>query len=286
MTGWRGNCNDEGTRVSNVEGVGSARPGSNGAWSERRITILFLLFLAILGSMVAFALFQDGKEWVLLLALVAGVLFWFWERLEPRYLPMGLRMCRAAEGYFLPIGVVSAATFAACFPTLRTYFIADDFAYIHYFHTISLTQVLRLFHTDMAQVLWADPRQELRPFYALYYMLSYQCWGIHPLGYHFVNLLLHIINCSLILLIVKELAPQKSWRGGFAALLFAVLPLHADVFFWATGAPAELIPVFFYLAAFLCFMRFRATGSARYFVITVLAFAACLSSKETGVTLP
>ena len=138
----------------------------------------------------------------------------------------------------------------------------------------------------MAQVVWGLPGQELRPTYGLYYMMSYQVLGLHPLGYHLISCLLHILNCVLILWIVKELTPQESWRGVFAALLFAVLPLHSQVFSWTTGAPAELIPDFFYLTAFLGFMRFRGTGSGSYFVITVLAFAGCLLSKQTRVTLP
>jgi hypothetical protein len=260
----------------------AANPIRSGRWIPR----IFLLFLASLGGAVAVILFRDGKEWVLLVTLAASALLWGLERLEIRYIPGGRRRWHAPKGYLLPLALISVVTFAACFSTLRVYFIGDDFAYLHHFHTVSLPQLFRLFHADMAQVLWSDPRQELRPFYGLYYMVGYQLWGLHPLGYHLTNVFLHILNSLLVLLIAKHIDPYESWRPAFAALLFAVLPLHARVFFWATGAPTELIPVFFYLAAFLCFMRFRATGSVTYLVITVLAFAGCLSSKESAVTLP
>ncbi len=244
------------------------------------------MFLAILGGAATFILVRDGKGWVLLLALAVGVVLWGVDELEAKCIAGGKRVWRALEGWILPVAIISLAVFAACFPTLYSYFVGDDFAYLHHFHGWSWDRFLQLFHTDMAQILWGEPRQELRPFYGLYYMVSYQLWGLNPLGYHLANAFLHIVNCSLVFLIVRELAPRESWRAGFAALLFAVLPLHSDIFYWATGAPTELIPVFFYLLAFLCFMRFRATESVKYLVITVVVFAGCLASKETAVTLP
>jgi hypothetical protein len=190
------------------------------------------------------------------------------------------------DGCALPLAVISLATLVPSYVIIRNYFNGDDFAYIHFFHTISRPGILRLFHTDMAQVLWKVPAHELRPMYGLYFMLSYQLWGVHPAGYHAVSLLLHVFNCMLVFRIVREVIPQEPWRGLSAALLFAVLPLDSDVFFWATGAPAELLPAFLYLAAFWGFLRFRAARSPRYLVIVVAAFAGCLLSKESGVTLP
>jgi hypothetical protein len=265
---------------------GLAPPVGGPLKSDRWVTGAFLLFLASVGGAATYVMFRDGKGWVLLMALAAGVLLWGLEGLETRYAPRGRRIWHASEGYLLPVVIISLAIFVGCLPTLNIYFIDDDFAYLHNFHTVSLAQFLRLFHTDMAQILWGEPLQELRPFYGLYYMVSYQLWGLNPMGYHLSSVFLHVINALLVFLIVKSVAPGESWRAGLAGLLFAVLPLHSDIFCWATGAPAELLPVFFYLAGFLCFMRFRATGLARYLVIAVSAFAGCLSSKETAVTLP
>jgi hypothetical protein len=253
---------------------------------DRWLLGLFLLFVTSLGGVAVFILFRDGNARVLPLALAAAAFLWGLERLETRYTAGDTRKWHVPEGCLAPVVIISLAAFAACFPTLKIYFIDDDFAYLHHFHIVSLTHFLQLFYTDIAQLVWRDPRQELRPIYGLYFMASYQLWGLHPLGYHLTTVLLHIMNSFLVFLTVKELAPHGSRIAIFAALLFAVLPLHSEVFFWATGAPAEVLPAFFYLLAFLCFMRFRTTGSARYLVTTVLSFAACLSSKESALTLP
>lgn len=160
---------------------GDAAPsGSNGLWCDPWIQGVFLLFLVTLGGATTFILFRDGKQWVLLMALAASALLWGLESLEIRYILDGRRIWHALEGYLLPVVIISLATFAACFPTLNVYFIGNDFGYLHHFHTLSLPQLLRLFHTDIAQVLWRAPRQEVRPFYGLYYMVSYQICRAAP----------------------------------------------------------------------------------------------------------
>ena len=49
--------------------------------SDRWVMGLFLFFLASLGGAAAFTLFQDGKDWVLLMALAVGAALWGLERL-------------------------------------------------------------------------------------------------------------------------------------------------------------------------------------------------------------
>jgi hypothetical protein len=223
---------------------------------------------------------------VILIALTAGAVLWGLAHLETRYVNDSTRAWNPLPGYIVPVAVISLATLAVCLPTLNSYFGLDDFAYIQLFHNLSLSQFLRLFHTDLSQgVLGWSPR-ELRPFYGLSYKISYSLWGLHPLGYHLTAVLLHVINSAMVFLIARKLAPGESWRAGFAGLLFAVQPIHFWVVSSANGSLTEAEPSMFYLSAFLCFVLFRSTRLTRYFAMSVVAFAACLLSKETAVTLP
>ena len=273
-------CGNEGNERDLTPPVGGRR------WYGRLVTAAFLLLLGSVSGVVSFLLFRDGKGWVLLIALFAGALLWALERLEVKYFGSSAPGWNPLPGFLAPLAIVSLATCAVCLPTLNSYFSGDEFAYIHLFHNPSLSQFLRLFHADLSQGVWGWNAQELRPFYGLFYMLSYSLWGLHPLGYHLSAILVHVLNSLMVFLIAKRVAPGQSGRAGLAALLFAMLPVNSWNVAWANGYLTEGIPTLFYLFAFLCFISYRSTGLSRYLVMSVLAFAAGLLSKETAVTLP
>jgi hypothetical protein len=263
-----------------------APSGGGPLWFTPWITAGFLLFLCGFCFVATFLLFREGKGWVLLIALITGALLWALEHLETRYLGGSARAWNPLPGYLLPVAIISLATLAVCFPTLNSYFSGDEFAYIHLFHRPSFSQFLQLFRGDLSQGVWGYNAQELRPFYGLSYMLSYCLWGVHPLGYHLSAVLVHVLNAWMVFLIARRMAPAESGRAGFAALLFAMLPVHSWNISWANGYLTEGIPTLFYLSAFLGFVSYRRTGLRRYLVVSVVAFGACLLSKETAVTLP
>jgi hypothetical protein len=204
---------------------GSAPPEASPFWPDCLITGALLLFLTCLAGTTTSILFLDGRESVILIALMAGAFFWGLEHLEDRYSINVTRAWNPLPGNIVPVAVISFATLAVCVPTLNSYFSGDEFAYIPLFHNLTLSQFLRLFHTDLSQgVLGWNPR-ELRPFYGLSYRLSYSLWGLHPLGYHLTSVLLHVINSVMVFLIARKLVSGESWRAGFAGLLFAVLSI-------------------------------------------------------------
>jgi hypothetical protein len=218
--------------------------------------------------------------------LAAGALWWFLELLEIRCIARPAPGWNPLPGHVAPAVIITVVTLIACLPTFNIYFLTDDFGYLHMFRDLSISQFLRLFHTDIAEVLWSEPRQELRPLYSLYYMGSYRLWGLHPLGWHLTGTLLHIIVSFLVFLIAKSLAPGQSWRAGFAAMFYAVQPPHSQTISLVHCCIAENFPILLYLTSFLFFIRFRSTGLLRYLAISLLAFAGCLLTKESALTLP
>ena len=259
--------------------------GSSSHWlrSGRAGRAVFLLALPLSWFAIAALSVLDGRAWVLLAALGFAALLWALERQEARQIP---EPRRAWRGYRLPVLLIFLATFAAYFPSLRVGFNSDAIAYIHVFHVPSLSQFLRLFHTDLSQGAAGVDLQELRPLYGLSYMLGYALWGLHPLGYHVGGILVHVLNALLVFLIARNLADGDPWRGWLAALLFALLPVNAENLGSINGTLTEGVPTGLYLLGFLGFIRYRQSGMARWLAGSSMAFAACLLSKETGVTLP
>jgi hypothetical protein len=186
-------------------------------WSSRLFTSAFLLFVLSIGIPVSFLLFQEGKGWVLLIALATGALLWGWEQREAKLAPALKPIWNRQPGYLAAAAIITIVTLVACLPSLHTYFLVDDFAFIHRFQTLTMNQFLQLLHTDLGWYVWGDVRQELRPLYSLYYVSGYHLWGLDPLGYHLSDIFLHLVNALLVVLIAKDLAPGDSRRAIFVA---------------------------------------------------------------------
>jgi hypothetical protein len=92
------------------------------------------------------------------------------------------------------------------------------------------------------------------PLVSISYALDYQIGGLDPRIYHATNLLLHLLNITLLFFAVRLLT-QRIEIAVIVALLFAVHPLN-------TGAVAPvstrstLLYSFFFLAAFLFYIHY------------------------------
>jgi len=272
--------------VGNEKDVSSTGGLCNIAGFDCWVTGLFLLFLASLGGAATVILFWDGNGRAILIALLAAVTLWSLEQLETRHRAGPTRAWHRFPHYLAPVVVIFLVTCTVYLPSRNAYFFEEDFGYLHFFQTPSLRLFLNLCHSDIAQLVWREARQELRPFFDLYYTMGYRVWGLNPLGYHLSGILLHILNAIIVFRIADELAPGKPWRAGFAGLLFAVQPIHAYTLSLILFLVADVFPTFLYLVSFWCFMRFRATRLARYLAFSAVAFGVCLMCKEIAVTLP
>ena len=114
------------------------------------------------------------------------------------------------------------------------------------------------------------------------FWLEHKLWGLAPLGYHAVNLALHLVNVLLAWLLLQRLAVPGAW---IIAAVFAVHPLHVESVAWVIERK-DLLSALFYLAAALTWVRFlKAPRPGRYGLALGL-FAAALLSKSIAVTLP
>ena len=64
------------------------------------------------------------------------------------------------------------------------------------------------------------------------HMLDVQIFGLNPGGHHLVNVLFHIANALLLLIVFQRLTGALG-PSAFAAALFALHPLHVESVAWA-----------------------------------------------------
>ena len=114
------------------------------------------------------------------------------------------------------------------------------------------------------------------------FWLEHKLWGLAPLGYHAVNVALHLVNVLLAWLLLQRLAVPGAW---VIAAVFAVHPLHVESVAWAIERK-DLLSALFYLTAVLTWIRFvKAPRPGRY-ALALGLFAVGLLSKSIVVTLP
>ena len=127
----------------------------------------------------------------------------------------------------------------------------------------------------------------VRPMGALYYLPLYEMFGLNPLPYNLVRLLLLAVNTALFYLLAKRIS-RSWWTATIAALPVAY---HAGMAFLAYRGSFifDILCAGFYFTAILYYLRHRRTG-ARFGIPQTCLFLAlyvcALNSKEMAVSLP
>jgi tetratricopeptide (TPR) repeat protein len=118
------------------------------------------------------------------------------------------------------------------------------------------------------------------------FWVEWRIWGANPLGYHLVNLALHVGEVLLLWRVLRRLRIPGAWLG---ALLFAVHPVNVESVAWVTQRK-NLMAMLFYLASVWAFLRAgwpeEKTKSGRWYAASLAAFVLAMLSKGSVAILP
>lgn len=135
---------------------------------------------------------------------------------------------------------------------------------------------------------WSDLGRGIRPLLKLSYALNWAT-GLGLFGFHLANLLIHLGNSILVLLLARKLTGSSSQMGCvalFTALLFALHPIQAEAVTYVAGRSASLM-AFFYLASLAAYIHGRVEGRPLLtYALSPALFLLALAVKETAATLP
>lgn len=140
---------------------------------------------------------------------------------------------------------------------------------------------------DGLSVIWSDlARKKGMPNYPMFYTslwLDYRLWGAEPGGYHATNVVLHAINCLLVMLLLHALGLSRavSW---IVALFFALHPAQVESVAWITERK-NVLSATFYLTAFLLYVRYLKAGRKTFYGLAFLAYVLALLGKTSSITL-
>ncbi len=184
------------------------------------------------------------------------------------------------------------ATCLAYVPAVPCGFIWDDDDYVIKNQTLRDLPGLKAIWLDLS----ATP--QYYPLVHTSFWCEYQCWGLNASGYHATNIFIHGINAILLWQILLRLSVPAPW---FAALVFAIHPVHVESVAWITERK-NVLSGMFYLLSLLSFLRYwnfteatdvtspdSPTFKSRpwgWLLTSNLCFVAALLSKTVTATLP
>jgi protein O-mannosyl-transferase len=176
---------------------------------------------------------------------------------------------------------LTAATVAAYWGVWNNEFIAIDDVY----YLTDEPMVTR--GLSVEGFLWAFRTGKMNNYHPvtwLSYMLDAQIFGIRPAVQHTINLVFHIAN-SILLLIVFHRMTGAFWKGAFIAAVFALHPLHVESVAWAAERK-DVLSMFFALLTVLAYIRYAQRESAWRYCLVFILLALGLLTKPMLVTFP
>lgn len=122
-----------------------------------------------------------------------------------------------------------------------------------------------------------------RPVQVISFMIDYRIWKTNPLGYHLTNLFFHLLSIILVYFFISRIFSPDA--GLLASLMFAVHPINTEAVTYIAGR-ADPISTFFFLAALLLYIRFKAANRPGLLFLSVASFAVSLLTKEAVLIFP
>jgi tetratricopeptide (TPR) repeat protein len=108
-----------------------------------------------------------------------------------------------------------------------------------------------------SSVRWAfghTSSSEWHPLTMLSHMVDCQLFGLNPKGHHLTNLLLHLANTLVLLLLLSSIT-DTFWPSAFVTFLFALHPVNVEAVAWISERKG-LLSTFFGLLCLWCYGRY------------------------------
>jgi len=123
-----------------------------------------------------------------------------------------------------------------------------------------------------------------RPLQVFSYLLEYHLWGLNPAGYHFTNVVLHILVGLCIFWFVILLFGDYV-LALLASILFVIHPIHTETVSYISDR-GDLLSALFILMSFIFYVKYIDKSNKFYYIVMTLSYVVAILSKENGLVLP
>jgi hypothetical protein len=169
--------------------------------------------------------------------------------------------------------VVTAVVYAQI---IGDWFKMDDFSYLHGARTKSAMEYIpQAFNFRGKEQPVAILDGAYRPLFASTILAEGDVFGVHPVPYHLVSILVHLANIALVWVIARRLM-QRLATAHMAAFVFALHPTYVPTVGWISEHTAMLATLMA-LLSFWSFMKAReAAGGGRWYALSLAAYLAAM----------
>src|SRR5271163_2441843 len=137
--------------------------------------------------------------------------------------------------------------------------------------------------------IWTTSAAQFFPLVLTTFWIEHALWGLAPLPYHLVNVLMHGAGAIVLWRVLRSLQAPGAWLG---AALWALHPVQVESVAWITETKNTESGLFF-LLSILFFVRWLRTrdldgriGGGWNYALTLLFAALAMASKSSTVILP
>lgn len=137
--------------------------------------------------------------------------------------------------------------------------------------------------------IWTTKAARICPLVLTSFWGQHALWGLHPLPYHLVNILMHAAAAVVMWRALSCLNVRSAW---FGAALWGLHPVQVESVAWITELKNTQSGLFFILAVWF-FVKSKTadrnqdrSSANRYYILTLLCGALAMASKSSTVVLP
>jgi protein O-mannosyl-transferase len=146
-------------------------------------------------------------------------------------------------------------------------------------------------HLERWQTFIGHLDHMVRPVLYATFLMDRALYGENPMGYHLLNLFLHLGSGVFVYRILARAVTQDALRLPFwASLLFLIHPIQTEAVTYISGRATGLMAFFYLLALFLYIKASEVQDAPKayrlYLSGAIASFAMSLGSKETAMTFP
>jgi protein O-mannosyl-transferase len=137
--------------------------------------------------------------------------------------------------------------------------------------------------------IWTTQAAMICPLVLTTFWVEHALWGLAPLPYHLVNVLMHGACGVVLWRLLRSLQAPGAWLG---AALWALHPVQVESAAYVTELKNTqsglfyLLTILFYVKGMRAKTSGDSSGDARYYALTLLFAALAIASKFSTVVLP